>query len=85
MSGISVQGGRIKKNKRGSDRYVDGVTLREPEVGTSIRTARALRTEISKEEVTDANVCNTLTLNLLRIRTRNIRSVYERLWRSHVD
>ena len=85
MSGIPVRDGRIKKNKRGCDRYVDGVTLSEPGVGENIRTARAVRIEMSKEEVTAANVRNASTLTLLRIRARNIRSVYERLWRCHVD
>ena len=64
---------------------MDGVTLREPGVGTSVHTARAVRTEMSKEEVTAANVRTASTLTLLRIRARNIRSVYERLWRCHVD
>ena len=49
MNRIHVQGGRIKN--RGSDRYVDGITLCEPDVGGSIRTARAVRIEMSKEEV----------------------------------
>ena len=85
MSAFPVQNGRIKKNKRGVDRYVNGVTLREPELRASVRTARAVRTEMSKEEVTAANVRDASTLTLLRIRARNIRSVYERLWRCHVD
>ena len=80
ISDLSVQAGR-----RGSDRYVDSVSLREPGVGTNVHTARAVRTEMSKEEVTAANVRNASTLTLLRIRARNIRSVYERLWRCHVD
>ena len=80
---IYVQGGRIKK--RGSDRFVDGFTPCEPGVGESVRTARAVRIEMSKEEVTAANVCNASSLTLLRIRTRNIHSVYERLWRCHVN
>ena len=49
MYGIPVQGGKINKNKRGTDRYVDGVTLREPGVGTSVHSARRVRTEMSKE------------------------------------
>ena len=41
---------------------------------------------MSKEEVTAANVLNVSTLTLLRIRTRNLGSDYERLWWcSHVD
>ena len=64
--------GKIKKNKRGSERYADGVTLREPRVGSSVRTARVVRTEMSKE-VTAANVRDTSTLTLPRIRARNIR------------
>ena len=75
----------MKKNKRGSDGYVDGVTLPEPGVGTSVHTARAVRTEMSKEEVTAANVHTASTLTLLRIRALNIRSVYKRLWRCNVD
>ena len=85
MSVLSVQAGRIKKSKRDCDRYVDGVTLREPKVGTSIHNARAVPTKISKEEVTAANIRNASTLTLLRIRARNICSVYERLWSCHVD
>ena len=85
MSGLSIQAERIKKNKRDSDRYVDGVILRELGVGTSVHTVRAVRTGMSKEEVTAANVRNASNLILLRIRARNIRSVYERLWRCHVD
>ena len=85
MSTHHVQNGRIKKNKRGADHYVDGVTLREPEVGTNVDTERAVPTEMSKEEVTAANVRTASTLTLLRIRARNVRSVYERLWRCHVD
>ena len=73
------------KNKRGADRYVDGVTLRELEIRISIRTAGAVRTEMSKEEATAANVRDASTLTLLQIRARNIRSVYESLWRCHVD
>ena len=38
MSRIPVRGWRIKKNRRGSDRYADGVTLREPGIGTSVPT-----------------------------------------------
>ena len=83
--GIPVQGGRINKNKRGSDCYVDGAALSEPSVGEPIRTASAVRIEMSKEEVTVANVRNASTLTLLRIRARNIHSGYERLWRCHVD
>ena len=83
MNRIHVQGGRIKK--RGSDRYFDGVTLREPGVGEGIRIARAVRIGMSKEEFTAANVRNASTLTRLRIRARNIRSAYERLWRCHVD
>ena len=64
---------------------MDGVTLRESGVGTSVHTARAVRTEMSKEEVIAANVRNDSNLTLLRIRARNIRSVYERLWLCHVD
>ena len=85
MNKIPVKDGRIKRNKRGLDRYVDGATLCEPGVGESIRTARAVRIEVSKEEVTVANVRNASTLTLLRIRARNIRSVYERLCRYHVE
>ena len=69
MSGLSVQAGRIKKNRRGSDRYVDGVTLCEPGVGTSVHTACAVQTEMPKEGVTAANVRNSLTLTLLHIRS----------------
>ena len=65
MSGFPIQGGRINNNKRGSDRYLDGFTLREPGVGTSVHTACAVRTESSNEEVTVANVRNALTLTLL--------------------
>ena len=83
LNRIHVQGARIKK--RSSDRYVSGVTLCEPGVGESIHTASAVRIEISKEEVTAANVRNASTLTLLRICARNIRSIYERLWRCHVD
>ena len=83
MNGIHVQGGRIKKHR--SDRYVDTVNLCEPSVGESIRTAHAVRIEMSKEEVTAANVRNASTLTLLRSRDRNIRSVYERQWRCHFD
>ena len=72
MSALPVRNGRIKKNKRSVDRYVDAVTLREPEFGVSVRTAPAIRTEMSKEEVTAANVRDASTLTLLRIRTRNI-------------
>ena len=75
MSRIPVQGGRIKKNKRGSDHYVDGVTLCEPDVGSSVRIAHAVRTEMSKEEVTAANVRDASTLTVLRSRARSIRSV----------
>ena len=74
-----------QENKRGYDSYVDYVTLREPGVGTSVHTEPAVRTKMSKEEVTAANVRNTWTLTLLRICARNVRSVYERLWRCHVD
>ena len=84
MTRIPGHSGRIKKNKRGSERYVDGVTLREPGIGSSVRTARVVRTEMSKEEVTAANVSDAYTLTLLRIRARNIRSVDERSWRSYV-
>ena len=84
MSGIPIQVGRIKKNKRGSDRYVDGDTLCEPPVGKSIRTARGVRTEMSKKEVTAANVRSASNQTLLRIRARNIRSVYELLRRSQI-
>ena len=79
-----MQSGRIKKNKRGPERYFDGVTLREQGVGSSVRTARAVRTEMTKEEVTAANIRNASTLTFLRIRPRNIRSDYERLWRCHL-
>ena len=85
MSALPVQNGRIKKNKGGVNRYVGDVTLHEPEFGVSVRTARAVRTEMSKEEVTVANVRDASTLTLPRIRARNIRSVYERLWRCHLD
>ena len=85
MSGIPVQVGRIKKNKRCSDRYVDPVPMCPSENRANVRTARAVRIEMIKEEVTAANVCNASTLTLLRIRARSIRSVYERLWRCHVD
>ena len=85
MSGLSVQAGRIKKNECGSDRYFDGVTLREPGVETSVHTACAVGTEMSNEEPTAANVLNASNLTLLRIRARKIRFVYERLWRCHVD
>ena len=61
MARLSIQAGRIKKNNRGSDRCVDDVTLREPGFGTNIHTARAVRTEMSKEEVTAANVRNAST------------------------
>ena len=84
MSGISVRGGRIKKNKRSSDRYVDSVALLKPGVRTSIHTARAVRTEMPKEGFTAANVLNESNLTLLRICARNIRSVYEHLWCCHV-
>ena len=84
MSRIPAQGGRINKNKRGSDHYVDNVTLCESEVGSSVRTERAVRTEMSKEEVTAANVCNASTLTLLRIRARNIRDVFESFWGSYI-
>ena len=67
MSALPVTDGRIKKNKRGLDRYVDGVNLREPGVETSVHTARAVRAEMSKEEVTAASVRNASTLTLLRI------------------
>lgn len=67
MSGIHVQPRRIKKNKRGSDRHVDGVTLRETEVGASVHNARAVRMQMSKEDVVAANVCNASTIALLRI------------------
>ena len=85
MTKITAQSGRVEKNKRGSERYVDGVTLREPEVRAGVRTARAVRTEMSKEEVTATNIRDAYTLTLPRIRARNNRSVYERLWRCHVD
>ena len=85
MNKIPVQDGRIKNNKRGLDRYVDSATLCEPEVRASVRTARAVRTEMSKEEVTAANVRDASSLTLLRLRARNIHSVYEGLWRCHVD
>ena len=85
MNRIPVQSGRIKKNKRGPERYVDGMTLREPGLRESVRSARAVRTEMSKEEVTAAKVRGTSTLTLPRIRAHNIRSVYERLWHCHVD
>ena len=68
MSGIPVQDGRITKNKRGSDRYVDGMALCELGIGESIRTARVVRIEMSKEEITAANVRNASTLTLLRFR-----------------
>ena len=77
MSGLPVQAGRMKNNKRASDRYVDGVTLRELGVGTSVDTARAVRTKMSKGEFTAANVRNTSTSTLLRIRACNILSVCE--------
>ena len=80
-----MHNGRIKKKKRGSERYVDGVTLREPGVGSSVRTARAVRTEMSKEKVTAANARDAFALTLLRIRARKICSVYERLWCCYVD
>ena len=82
MKRTHVQSGRIKKY--GSDRYVHGVTLCEP-VGERFRIIRAVRIEISMEDVTAANVRNASALTLLRIRARNTRSVYERLWRCHVD
>ena len=85
MSAIPVRGGRIKKNKRGSDRFIDYRTLCETGFGESIRIACAIRIEMSKEEVTAANFCNASTSNLLIIRSYNIRSVYERLWRCHID
>ena len=85
MTRISVHSGRIKKNKRGSERYVDGVALREPGVGSRVHTARALRTEMSKEEVGAANVRDASIMTLLRIRARNIRSGYESLWSFYVD
>ena len=74
-SGLSVQAGRIKKHKRGSDRYVDGVTLHAPVVGTNARTALAVRAEVPKGEVTAANARDASTLTLLLIRARNIGSV----------
>ena len=80
-----MQSEKIKKNKCGSGRHVDGVTLREPGVRSNVRTARAVRTEMSKEEFAVANVRDASTLTLLRIRVRNIRSVYECLWRCYVD
>ena len=85
MSASPVQNGRINKKKRGADRYVDGVTQREPEFMVSVRIARAVRTKMSKGEVTAANVRDASSLTLLRVRARNIRSVYERLWRCHID
>ena len=81
MCGVSVQAGRIKKNKCGSDRYAEGVTLREPRVGTSVHTALGVRTEMSKEEVKDANVQNASTLTLIRILVHNIFFIYEHLRR----
>ena len=83
MTSIPVQGGRIEKNKRGYKRFVDGVTIREPEVRASVRIACAVRTEMSKEEVTAANIRDASTLTLLRIRARNVSSVYEPLGRCH--
>ena len=59
--------------------------MREPGVGASARTARVVQMAMSKEEVTTANVRNASTSTLLRIRAGNIRSVYERLLRCHVD
>ena len=59
--------------------------LCEPGFGSSARAARAVRMKMSKEEVTAANVRNASTLILLRIRALNTRSVYERLWCSHVE
>ena len=85
MSGLSFQARKIKKNMSGPDRCTDGVTLHKQGVGASVHTARAVRTEISKEEVSTANVHNVSTLTLLRIRAQNLRSSYKRLWRSHVD
>ena len=61
------------------------MTLCEPRVGTRVHTPRAVQMEISKEEVTAANVRNASTLTLLPIRARNIISIYERLRRCHVD
>ena len=84
-SGILVQGRRIKKNKNCSDYYADGTTLCNPEIGEIIHTARAVRIEMSKQEVTAADVRNASTLTLLRIRARNISFVYERLCHFHVD
>ena len=67
MTRIPVHSEKIKKNKCGSERHVDGLTLREPGVESSVRTARAVRTEMSKEEFTVANVRDASTLSLLRI------------------
>ena len=85
MDKILVQGGRIKKKKRSSDRSVDGVTLREPGFAASIRIAPAVRTEASKEEVMGENVRNHSTLTLHRICARDIHSDYNRMWRCYVD
>jgi len=44
-------------------------------------TARAVRQELVKEEVTAANVRSATSLTLMRLRARTLRATYEKLWR----
>ena len=84
MSSIPVCRERIKKGKRGSDRYVDVLPQCTAKTGETIPTARAVRIEMSKKSVTAATVCSASTMTLRRIHDRSVSSVYERFRRRHV-
>ena len=92
MTKGSVAHGRIAK--RGPRRApVDGATLlplTTTPPGSSDSAARAAdvvqgRREITKEQLTLANVRSASSLSLLRVRARNVRATYVRLWRCLVD
>ena len=92
MSGDRVAHGRIAK--RGPRRPpINGATLlplNTTPVASSSSAARAAdgvqeRLEISKEELRPSNVRSASTLSLLRVRARNVRALYVRLWRCLVN
>ena len=76
-----VPGGRIRKV--GPRRpHVDGATLRAPGKASDVDD-RAPRRDIPKDSMTLANIREASTLSLLRVRARNVRGTYERMWRCY--
>ena len=92
MTKKGVTHGRIAK--RGPRRApIDGATLlplHSTPAFSADQAARAAevnqdRRELSKEELTAANVRSATSLSLLRVRARNVRAMYVRLWRCFAD